>query len=390
MSRASIFDLLHQRQQDAAPVVEKTAARSDYLIDRLLLVDGVALTPAGFVARGVLPEAVPPVLSESLYGPDGYRLLVHPITDVMPLEDNRLKRLEHKAHRLNALVQTLMVEALIMLEALPEAAGFDLVLTLPLRSPQVGEIVLAQAREAIMETQYGDRLESARLVPCQGELHDQMAVSEAGGAARVLWLSADSLLNDDDVGRLNARGVLGRSSKGPGLHPGEAVSALLLQRVLPEDASFDRGWLIGAATTRAHARRSDQRDYPRREKLLALLGEAWPDTADDPEPTEESMSLPNAPARLVVDSLTLPGRAVEAGGALMARWEMLDLIDDGIGVDVHGGWPGEAMSALQLVLAMAPLEEGDSALVLEIAAETQSRALVLRACAGPTALANQL
>ncbi|MCM2130786.1 hypothetical protein [Larsenimonas rhizosphaerae] len=390
MSRSSIFDLLHQRHQEAVPVVE-TTARSDYLPDRLHLVDGVALTPAGFVARGVLPDAIPPELSESLHGPDGYRLLVHPIKDVMPLEDNRLKRLEHKAHRLNALVQTLMVEALIMLEALPEGAGFDLILTLPIRSSQAGDIILAQAREAIMETQYGDRLESARLAPCQGELHDQMAVPEEGGAAWALWLSADSLLNDDDVARLEARGVLGRSSKGPGLHPGEAVSALLLQRVLPDHDAFDQGWMIEKATTCRHEKRSEQRDYYRREQLFALLGQVWPDnTGTPPDTTEKNQALPVAPAWLVVDSLTLPGRAVEAGGALMARWEMLDLIDDGIGVDIHGGWPGEAMSALQLVLATARLKQHDCALVLNIADEMQSRALVLRACIGPTVMADQL
>ncbi|MFC0337335.1 hypothetical protein SAMN05421848_1880 [Kushneria avicenniae] len=387
MSRASIFDLLHQRHQEAAPVVEKTTVRSDYLTDRLHLVDAVALTPAGFMARGVMPEAVPPVLSESLHGPDGYRLLVHPIVDVMPLEDSRLKRLERKAHRLNALVQTLMVEALIMLEALPEEAGFDLILTLPLRSPQAGEIVLAQAREAIMETQYGDRLESARLVPCQGGLHDQMAVPEEGGMAWVLWLSADSLINDEDVARLDAQGVLGRSSKGPGLHPGEAVNALLIQRVLPEDESLDQGWLIEPATTFTHEKRSGQRDYHRREQLLALLNDAWPDKADLPD---SSVAVSNAPARLVVDSLTLPGRAVEAGGALMTRWEAFDLIDDGIGVDIHGGWPGEAMMCLQLVLATAALEEGEDALVLEIAGEKQSSAMVLRACGGPSAPGDQL
>lgn len=86
--------------------------------------------------------------------------------------------------------------------------------------------------------------------------------------------------------------------------------------------------------------------------------------------------------RLVMDSLGLPGRAVEAGTSLMNRWPGLDMIEDGTTLDSFCGWPGDAWLALALVLAIAELEDNDSALVVSLRDDTQTQVLALMPCAG--------
>ncbi|WP_110598233.1 hypothetical protein [Salinicola lusitanus] len=391
MSRASIFDLLHQRQQSPEPVEEVSSARSDYRVDRLRLLDGVALTASGFVGAGAVPAAQSPALSPSLHGPDGFRLLVHRVADVTPIQEPRLGRLETKALRLHELIQTIVIEALMMLEALPEEAAFDVVLTAPLRSPEATAIVVERLRAAIVETQYASALGEIHHATRGGDPHTLVGVGDDGGMPYVLWISADSLLNETDVAALQHRRVLGRSSNSPGLYVGEGVAALLIQRLLPEDAGFDTGWRVDTGSVRDHPARSAQRDHAKRQALLALLKDAWPasDAASDADETEGADTpvdgVSTAPARVVIDAMGLPGRAVEIGSALIERWPEIDMIDDGAGVDQFCGWPGEAVTAMALVLAMAPLSPLDSAVVIRVEDETRSTVWSLRSCAAETA-----
>lgn len=395
MSRASIFDLLHQRQRSPEPVEETTSARSDYDADRLRLLDGVALTASGFVGAGTVPEAQSPTLSPALHGPDGFRLLVHRVADVMPVREPRLGRLEAKASRLHELVQTIVIEALMMLEALPEEAAFDVVLTAPLRSPEAAAIVVERLRSAIVETQYASALGEIHHTTRGGAPHTVLGVGDGGGMPYVLWISADSLLNEEDVAALQQRRVMGRSSNSPGLYVGEAVVALLMQRLLSEDAVFDSGWRIDAGVVRDHPARSTQRDHAKRQALLELLMDAWPPPATAPGAEVGEVQAPDvpaddvsgsaAPARVVIDAMGLPGRAVEIGSALIERWPEIDMIDDGVSVDQFCGWPGEAVTAMTLVLAMASLSPLDSAVVIRVEDETRSTVWSLRSCAAETA-----
>ncbi|WP_136066962.1 hypothetical protein [Modicisalibacter radicis] len=380
MSRASIFDLLHQRQSVAAPVEETAAARNDYDPDRLRLVDAVALTASGFVSAGVMPDEQAPGLSSTLCDPDGFPLLVHQIGDVMPVSEPRLGRFEAKAPRLHTLVQAIVVEALMMLEALPEDTGFDVVLTAPLKSPEAVGIVAEQLRAAIVETQYASVLGEIRHTVHGDDPHSTLAVGDGSGMPHVLWISADSLLNEEDVGALDHRGVLGRSSRGAGLYPGEAVAALLVQRLLPEDLAFDDGWRIDKGIVVEHQARSSRRDHARRQAMLELLADAWPPPSTSPQGIESSV-----PSGIVIDAMGLPGRAVEVGSALVERWPEIDMIEEGIGVDQFCGWPGEALTALMMALAIAPLASTESALVLGLEAETRSRVWALRSCAAEAA-----
>lgn len=395
MSRASIFDLLHQRQQPPAPVEEASSARNDYDADGLRLIDGVALTASGFVGAGTMPEASSPALSPALHGLDGFRLLVHRIADVMPVREPRLGRLEAKAARLHELIQTIVIEALMMLEALPEETAFDVVLSAPLRSPDATAIVVEHLRAAIVETQYASALAEVRHTAAGGDPHAVLGVSDRGGMPYVLWISADSLLNEEDVAAMQRRRVLERSSNSAGLYVGEAVTALLVQRLVPEDQEFDTGWCIDKASVNHHPARATQRDHARRQALLELLSDAWPPlpeasnaSAEKPQGVEGASDEPGEvapPARVVIDAMGLPGRAVEIGSSLIERWPEIDLIDDGVGVDQFCGWPGEAVTALTLVLAIAPLSPLESAVVISVEDETRTMVWRLRSCAAEAA-----
>ncbi|WP_110693237.1 hypothetical protein [Salinicola halophyticus] len=391
MSRASIFDLLHQRQQPIEPVEEPSSARNDYDAGRLRLLDGVALTASGFVGAGAVPEAQSPALSSSLHGPDGFRLLVHRIADVMPVQELRLGRFEAKALRLHELVQTIVIEALMMLEALPEDTTFDVVLTAPMRSPEAAAIVVEHLRAAIVETQYASALGEIHRTSQDGDPHTVLGVGDSGGMPHVLWISADSLLNDEDVASMQHRRLLGRSSNSAGLYVGEAVVALLLQRLLPEDDGFDTGWQIEKGVTHDHPARATRRDHAKRQALIELLSDAWPlaattsaagfGDAETSDASADEVGASTSPARVVIDAMGLPGRAVEIGSALIERWPEIDMIDDGIGIDQFCGWPGEAVTALALALAIAPLSPVESALVLSVEGETRSTAWRLQSCA---------
>lgn len=377
MSRASIFDLLHQRQAVSEPQEEPTAARRDYASDRLRLIDGLALTAAGFIRGGEIPEAPAPELSSTLYGSDGYRLLVHRIDDTISVDEPRLARCEAKAYRLHQLVQTVVTEALMLLEALPEDSPFDVLLSAPIRSPEAAAIIQERLRSAIAETQYGACLGELRLAEKGEDPHATLAVGEQGGMPYVLWIGVDSLVNADDVAATQYRDMLVQSSRGGGLYPGEAVAVLLVQRLTAQELEFDSGWRLDAGMLREHPPRAGRRDHDKRRALLALLGDLWPASEDD-------ASSPT-PSRLVVDTVGMPGRAVELGGAVVECWPDIDTIDDGLSVDTLGGWSGEATRVLPLVLAVAATEPEEHALVLSLHAEGHTRGWALRSYAADAA-----
>ncbi|WP_280539587.1 hypothetical protein [Chromohalobacter sp. 11-W] len=375
MKRSSIFDRLHQRAQPCESAVETTLRRTDYDPDCLRLIDGVALTAAGLICAGSIPDEHTPELSSSLCGPDGFQLLVHQVADVAPLHAPRLQRCEYKALRVHELIQTLLTEALVMLEALPEDAFFDVIVTSPLKSPEAIDIVLASLRGAIDETRYASVLGALRHEG-GGDPHASLTVGNDGGMPYVLWISADSLLNAEDATSLQHHRASGRTAKGAGLCPGEAVASLLIQRCLPEVQDAMAGWCVEKGLTTEHQARSSRRDHAKRQTLLEHLSQAWPLPAESP-PTLES----GAPSHVVIDAMGLPGRAVEVGSAVIERWPEIDMIEDGVGIDQLCGWPGEALSALSWVLALAPLSPSDSALIIGVAPETVSRTWILRSCA---------
>lgn len=372
MSRGSIYDLLQPRTRPVVEQPEHVEQRKDFRDDRLCLLDGVALTAAGglSMASGSVPEAVRVELSENMRGPDGFPLKACAVKEVTPVGESGLRRLDSKALRLHELIQTILLDALMMLEALPENGRFDIVLSAPLRSGEVANL-LEQIQQAVAETEYSVRLGDIRHSAVGWDPHACLAVSESGGHPHVLWLCADSLINATDVGRLDRRELLMKATRPAGLAPGEAAVALLMQRVSEEDDGESiSGWWLGSAAEQEHAPRSNKARGRNPSIVKELLEQSWPDTADDAEAGE--------PSRVVVDALTLPGRVAEVVGPLTERWSGLDVNDHGISVDRWCGWPGEALTALQLLLAVASPGEGESAVVLNVMEQHGSRCMTLR------------
>ena len=366
MSRASIFDLLHQRQPISEPETVASPVRDDYDADRLQLLDGVALTSAGLVSYDSLPEAHTPALSSSLCGADGYGLLVHEITGLAEVSEPELARLETKALRLHKLVQSALVEALMLLDRLPEETGYDVVLSAPVASGEAAGILIDRLRAVIADTHYGDWLGEIRHSQQGSDPHTTLA-SPDGGMPYVLWISVDSVANDKDLVSPELRNVLVQNARGKGLYPGEAAAAVLLHRLTEEGAGPEHGWTLERAMVHEHPPRATRRDYEKRKAMSQMLGEFWPE--------DDTLGVPS---RIVIDAFGLPGRAVEVGGATIERWPEIDTIDDGIGVDGLCGWVGEAVTALMLVLALAELKPQEHAVILGVHAERCSRMWALR------------
>ncbi|SEF73609.1 hypothetical protein [Marinobacterium lutimaris] len=367
MSRASIFDRLHQRLPEPEPEPTLDQTRTDYDPDRLRLIDGVALTSAGFVGNGDIPEPAGASLSESLHGADGYRLLVHEISDLPPLSDLRLKRLEARAVRLQQLLQAIVIDALMLLESVPEDSRFDVILTAPVRSPEATDILTRYLQDLFAETAFGERLGELRVTRKADDPHRLLGVTEEGGMPYVLWICADSLLNPEALAAPDIRTLLSQASRGAGVYPGEAVVALLAQRVLPQQKCFEEGWLLGKGVTHEHSARASLRNNQRRKELIELLQSVWVNAEEGDEP-----------ARMVIDAFALPGRAIELGGAVIECWPGVDALEDAVALDVSCGWTGEAIPALMLVMAMTGLGADQEAVIMSLSAETSSEAWVLR------------
>lgn len=370
MSRASIFDLLHERQPVSEPEPVPEPQPADYDCERLQVLDGLALTAAGLITLDGLPEAHTPELSSSLLGADGYRLLVHEIADLPVAEEPELGRVDTKALRLHRLIQSVITEALMLLESLPEDAHYDVVLSAPVLSKDATAIIMDQLRAVIAETQYGGRVGDLRHNAAGDDPHIALAVSEEGALPHVLWLSVDTVINQQDLDSPASGQLLVQSSRGAGLHAGEAAAAMLIRRLANGEPQPEDGWLLGRGAIREHAARSARRNHQKCQALIELLGEFWP---------EEDAA--GNPSRFVVDARGLPGRAVELGGAVTERWPEIDAIDDGVSVEDFCGWPGASVTALMLVLAIAEIKPEEHALILALHAEHHSRVWALR---GPT------
>ncbi|MGQ7246802.1 hypothetical protein ACUN9Y_05640 [Halomonas sp. V046] len=372
MSKASIYDRLQRRPPAPVETPKVSTERSDFRRDRLRVIDGVALTPAGLVnAREIPPQAAPEV-SPTLEGAGGSRLLIHPIVEGVGQQAPDPMDPEAKAQRVHQLIEAVALEAMMMLdnaEPRPAEVGFDIVLSAPLRSATAWNTIIEPLRKMIQASPYGQGLGSLRHTENGWDMHRHLSVPDTGGRPYVVWISADSLINRADVGRLQQHALLAGPSTPNGMKVGEACAALLLQRVAEDTPNPATGWWLDEASVKSHPKRDDLHQRTRHANLVELLASALADTTPDV---------------LISDSLRRPGRATEVSRALLERGVSLDIIDDGISVEEWCGWPGEALTALQLVLAVASLAKmpEQDALMLNVAEEERSRAMVLHSTSG--------
>ncbi|QEM81529.1 hypothetical protein [Halomonas binhaiensis] len=374
MSGASIYDLLHEYE---APVVEEEEVAPQnltYQADRLYLISGIALTAAGSVAMGKMPKQAVSELSPDLKDAGGQRLPVYGVKKAMSVESLATQGVEDKAQRLHELVQTLMHDVMLLLSDLPQGNGCDIVLSAPLHSTEAQRLILEHIRSAMIKGGLEACLGDIRHVASGWDPHAVLETGEEGGQPYVLWLSVDSLLNRAGVAALRQRGILRSPEQPTGVCPGEAAVALLIRR-MPEEEDVDlKGWQLDRAQVmerppRPKGRNSKATGSGDLDKLLELL---WPED-----------KVPEGPSWVVVDALRTADSSQEVSNSLSERWPGLHIVTGGLSVANWCGWPGEALTALQLILAMADLPAEDSALVLNVCEDKLARALVLQTCAQP-------
>lgn len=373
MSGASIYDLLHEYE---VPVVEEEEAAPQnltYQADRLYLVSGIALTAAGSVAMGKMPKQAVSELSSDLKDAGGLRLPVYGVEKTMPVESLATLGAEDKAQRLHELVQTLMHDVMLLLSDLPQGNGCDIVLSAPLHSTEAQRLILEHMRSAMIKGGFEACLGDIRHVASGWDPHAVLNTGEEGGQPYVLWLSVDSLLNRADVTALHQRGILRSPEQLAGVCPGEAAVALLIRRMPEEEEDADlEGWQLDRAQIMERLPRPKGRNSKATGSgdLDKLLESIWPED-----------KVPEGPSWVVVDALRTADSSQQVSDTLSERWPGLHIVTGGLSVANWCGWPGEALTALQLILAMADLPAEDSALVLNVCEDKLARALVLQTCA---------
>ncbi|USZ50661.1 hypothetical protein [Halomonas sp. DN3] len=366
-SRASLYDRLRPRQstleqmarQQATPAPERR-----YDPDRLRVIDGVALTSAGLVGWGNMPDKQAAVVDTSLAASES--LLVHRIDCQFGTLGEPLALQGDRARRLYELARALVGEAMTLLERLPTEAGFEVVLSMPVEGHTT---VLRDMLDVSLRGSLAyPRMTGLRLVPDHQDLHDTLATPATGGAGHVLWLSIDCVLHAHGIGQLRARQQLATTRNPQGIKPSEAAVALMIQRIAEDGYGGGDGYLLKRGVMLEHNRRTDLTRRQRYQSLAEILARVWPD---------EGATAGNAPGVVVADSLDLPGRRADLAGALLTLWPELDLGEECRCIDYHFGWPGTALIALQLVVALVGDRSRSGAVLLQLSDDHSSRALAL-------------
>lgn len=366
-SRASLYDRLRPRQSTLEQMARQETTPEParrYDPDRLRVIDGVALTAAGMVGRDGLPDSQIAVMDASLAASES--LLVHRVECHAGSVGEPLAHAGERASRLYELTRALLGEALTLLERLPADARFEVIVSMPIEghSTVLRDMLNASLRGSLAYP----RMTGLQLVPDQRDIHDTLAAPAAGGAGHVLWLSVDGVLHAHGIAQLRARHQLATSRYSQGIKPSEAAAALLIRREAEDGCGSDVGYLLKRGQVREHARRADLTRRQRHQTVTELVTSVWPGPG-----TEEDIS----PAVVVADCLSLPGLRADLAAGVITRWPDFDLGQQCLCINFHFGWPGTALSALQLVAALASDRSTSGAVVLQLNDDHSSRALAL-------------
>ncbi|WP_018718762.1 hypothetical protein [Arhodomonas aquaeolei] len=352
MHRPSIYDRLHRYRKPEAPAMD---ASPRFEAGRLALVAALALTPAGVVSTSGVPEAVAPAQDAGLSGRRGEPVPVYCISglnEALPGVPG-----DPVAHRECRLLATLLDELLLVTADIPEEAVVDVVWTTALASP---------ARERAVERLKGvlerwrlpvtfQRIEAGPPADC-ANLHECLAPAPGSGARWVIWLSASSLVNGPGVDLLTREGALKTVMHPQGLAPGEAASAVVFRRFVPDESRgvAETGWTLyrGQRTASVSRRKGSGLS----QALAECIGGYTASVCDEP---------PEADA-IVTDTPGLPGRSGELAGMLSVRYPQMDLVEHGADLERFCGWPGDAAYGVQVALGAAMAGVGGSALLLQL------------------------
>ena len=180
-SRASLYDRLRPRQSTLEQMARQQATPAPerhYDPERLRVIDGVALTAAGLVGWGNMPDKQAAVVDTSLAASES--LLVHRIDCQFGTLGEPLALQGDRARRLYELARALVGEAMTLLERLPTEAGFEVVVSMPVEGHTT---VLRDMLDVSLRGSLAyPRMTGLRLVPDHQDLHDTLATPATGGA----------------------------------------------------------------------------------------------------------------------------------------------------------------------------------------------------------------
>lgn len=352
MHRPSIYDRLHRYRKPEAPAMD---ASPRFEAGRLALVAALALTPAGVVSTSGVPEAVAPAQDAAFSGPRGEPALVHRIEGL--IEASPGVPGDPIVCREWLLLGTLLDELLLVTADIPEEAVVDVVWTTALAAP---------ARDWVVERLKG-MLERWRLpvtfqwvevrppADC-ANLHERLAPMPGSRARWVVWLSASSLVNGPGVDQLAREGALRTVMHPQGLAAGEAASAVVFRRLVPDESGGAPGtaWTLYRGQRSACVSRRKGRGLS--QALEDCIGEYTASVCDD---------LPEADT-IITDTPGLPGRSGELAGMLSVRYPQMDLAEHGADIEMLCGWPGDAAYGVQIALGAAVAGVDGNALLLQL------------------------
>lgn len=349
---SSIYDQLHRRRtsrhQKSKPAVDHRL--KNLVANQICLVDGALLCAAGTLhMRKGMPEAPVAMPHPVLRNTRGFPQLVQ-VTELVPLD----MRHANSVDRVGAMLTTLFDALDTLTQQLPEGEYADAVVTLADGMPiQEQQDIRQRVIDRLNEGQVWDSSTSR----CDLRRSDDVSAllradAELGGMRWVFWLSLDSLI--DNVCIQNMEKALHENER---CIPGEGAALMLFERLTAEGVpSLGQLWLRTAQHT--HDMNAARGAKPRVDALQAMMAPLV--ESDTPD------QWPVPPDWCFMDRGT-DRRAVDAFMALQACWpDAFDPATNCLALDQFYGWTGQAVQAMQIMLAAVAMQGEETAMLLTL------------------------
>ena len=362
---SSIYDELYRRRVSRRQPTVAEGRRRDFSAERISLVDGVAITPAGVFQMGEgLPKEAPLATPCPLFtNAQGFPRLVKPISTIA-LSERHLG----VEGRLSAIWDFLTGSVDVLIRQLPDDDNVDLVVTLPDGvSPWLQQSLQQRIIEQLKKRRVWQEGQSHCTIGSASTLNTLLAPDTSVGAMRwVFWCCIDSLLDDAQLYRWD-----GRFSTQSPLIAGEGGALMLFERAALE-AEPTKGLFWVQSAQQPHASSSSAAKRARTVALKALVSKLLPAHTSD----QQDDGTLDAPAWCIMD-MGSGDRAGDAFMALFGRWAgVYEPLVNCYALDHFCGCVGDAALGLSLMMAAAAMQQEDSAMLLMLG-ETDVSAMTL-------------
>lgn len=348
---SSIYDELYRRRVSRRQPSVTESRRRDFSADRVCVVDGAAVSAAGmFLMHGGLPDT-PPIASPwpLLTDASGFPRLAKPIK-TMAASDRHLGI----DGRLNSIWALLAGSLDGLVRQLPDDEKVDVVICLP----EVASLSFRQSlQQSLVERlttynlwQEGESV--CHITSSSATLNTMLAPDpNVGGMRWVVVCSIDSLLEEHQLGQWGTS-----ADQQTSVIAGEGGALILFERVAPAALpSLGRFWINSKEQSFEETSKPlPMKKHPRIAALSALLEALVPAEA-------------SAPPDVCVMDIGMGEPAGDAFMALFERWpnQYAPMVNCHA-LDYYNGYIGEATFAVMLMMAVAAIEDTDSALLLSL------------------------